>query len=102
MTRQTCKHCGRKDDSYNGWTNRETWACHLHLTNDEGWYDMARGIVADAGGTRDGYAAANALADWFDEIGGYTPTPGIRMMLDDIGSLWRVNWREVANALRDE
>lgn len=38
------------DDTYNGWTNRETWAAHL----------------------------------W-----------------KDIGSLWRINWREIVEALRE-
>jgi hypothetical protein len=35
-------------DSYNGWTNRETWAVALHINNDQGWqesvHEALRGI----------------------------------------------------------
>ena len=31
-----------EDDTYNGWTNCETWNVALWLGNDEGLYEMAR------------------------------------------------------------
>jgi hypothetical protein len=33
-------------ENYNGWSNRETWAFWLHVTNDQGWYEMVREFVA--------------------------------------------------------
>jgi hypothetical protein len=27
------------DETYEGWTNRETWAVALHINNDQGWQE---------------------------------------------------------------
>lgn len=36
------------DETYNGWTNYETWLVNLWLTNDEGSYDVVRETVEAA------------------------------------------------------
>lgn len=33
------------DDTYNGWTNRETWALALHVDNEEWLYTESREAV---------------------------------------------------------
>ena len=33
------------DTTYNGWRNHATWAIHLHLTSDEGLYDLLRSLA---------------------------------------------------------
>jgi hypothetical protein len=114
MTRETI-------ETYNGWTNRETWAVSLHLNNDEGlYYDLAR-ILEEAfledvdGSTREGWisgvsSAEDSLSEWVEEIlsfdyweenGGPMPR-GIQLMKNDVGSLWRVNWREIVEAELEE
>jgi hypothetical protein len=113
MTRETI-------ETYNGWTNRETWAVSLHLNNDEGlYYDLAR-ILEEAfledvdGSTREGWisgvsSAEESLSEWVEEIlsfdyweeNGGMPH-GIQLMKNDVGSLWRVNWREIVEAELEE
>ena len=71
-------------DTYQGWTNRETWAAHLWLTNSQFMYRSVRGMNAER--LRDfceGLSFARDEADFVREI----------------GSLWRVNWDEISKAL---
>lgn len=92
-------------DEYNGWTNRETWATALHIDNDYGTYTMRQEWVEEA---RDADYPAMRLADrleeWLNELAQDAMEDGeciaggkaSRMMLDEIGSRWRVNYREIA------
>jgi hypothetical protein len=113
MTRETI-------ETYNGWTNRETWAVSLHLNNDEGlYYDLARILEASFledvdRSTREGWirgvsSAVESLSEWVEEIlsFGYWEDQGgmprgIQLMKDDVGSLWRVNWREIVEGELEE
>ena len=36
------------DERYQGWTNRETWALNLWLSNDQGLYEMLRERIGEA------------------------------------------------------
>lgn len=38
----------RESQSYNGWTNYETWLVNVHLDNDEGSYHDREALVAEA------------------------------------------------------
>lgn len=98
---------------YQGWTNRETWAASLHLSNDQGLYEGAREVLA---GTEvlGPWSHANGLEayvmalveenreitdDSSQSIGGN----GVITMMDrEVGSWWRVNWREVAEGLMED
>jgi len=104
------------DDSYNGWTNRETWAVSLYIDNDEGWYtevrDILRPYVASEEHDADIWAASNELRDFIEQwltVAGYREytaeeslPASLSVIAEDIGSLYRVNWDEVAsNILSD-
>ena len=108
-------------EEYNGWTNRETWATSLHIDNDESLQNEASEKISASfledmdnekeDGWQDGVTSAeDSLKDWvedllsfeyWEDMGGMPK--GIQSMLKDIGSLYRVNWREIAeNWLEDE
>jgi hypothetical protein len=113
------------ETDYNGWTNRETWATMLHIDNDQYLYetalDYARtawqehttpqedeveswGDVADKQ-SEARYCLADTLENWITEdlltLENLAGNQGLFNMLTDIGSLYRVNWNEIANALID-
>lgn len=93
---------------YNGWTNRETWATALHINNDQGLYyhalDMASGYDGDKEGLTD------ALEEWITELldmeevlsAPQAQRKELISMASDIGSLYRVNWREIAESFIEE
>jgi len=115
-------------DEYNGWSNRETWAASLHLSNDFGLYQMVNGWANDAraeaaaeaerdefGLYADGTFSVerSTLTNFMDKIESYIsslredmfqaiadpgqmPSEAEVMMVLEIGSEWRVNWRELA------
>lgn len=115
------------DETYNGWTNRETWTFMLYVQNDEGLSESARECVTTAAAgaewapyvpdddeMRAAFArttAADALKDWAemhftrdgytDDTGGSWPDD-LADMAAEIGSLWRINWTECVTALTED
>lgn len=97
------------DETYNGWTNRETWAFMLYVNNDEGLSDDATGVVYDA--VADPACRADALQDWATVMftrRGYTSDSDAKWpdsladIAAEIGSLWRINWAECVTALTED
>ena len=96
-------------EDYNGWTNRETWATMLHIDNDQGLYEMAREYAKeeienhDQGETINPYYLGERLKSWLENdlltYENVIQSEGLWLMLTDIGSLYRVNWREIADYL---
>jgi hypothetical protein len=103
-------------EEYNGWTNRETWATKLHLDNDQylneiAWEYVREEIAGhDQGEEINAYHLGHTLKTWIEEdlltFEGITVNNSdghyLWIMLTDIGSLYRVNWREIAQAYLDE
>ena len=104
-------------DEYQGWTNRETWAAHNCIINNEWIYEDIRALLP---------AALKEQAEWMREYGGYISpatffedeikaqfeewkwwevfeaanvTQDQCLIISDIGSFNRVNWLEIAKAL---
>jgi hypothetical protein len=97
---------------YEGWTNRETWAAKLHLDNDQALYEYAKEYAGeeiaghDKGEEINAYHLGETLKNWIEEdlltLENIAGNRGLWLMLTDIGSLYRVNWREIAQAYLEE
>lgn len=78
------------DNTYNGWTNYETWCVSRWLNNDEPLYDMVMEIV----GTVAPDMLARSIRDMVEDM---NPLATVGMYSDLIGySLQKVNWDEIA------
>jgi hypothetical protein len=105
------------DQPYNGWSNYKTWATGAWLTSDEDSYEAARASLA-RGGTDALRAYVQALPDIEQALHRSVPASGLatdlyedeqqnaretrshaQIMRD---ALAKVNWQEIAEALRDE
>ena len=99
-------------EEYNGWTNRETWATNLHIENDESLNNYAREYAIeeikghDQGEEINAYHLGQTIKNWIEEdlltLENIAGNNGLYLMLTDIGSLYRVNWREIAQAYLDQ
>ena len=110
-------------ETYNGWTNRETWAIQLHLSNNEGDYlemkEHAEELVKeqtedDDSGPSAVWRMAEYIEDWVREVydsvlhqdecddGVIWSRKEERMLISDVGSFWRADFQEIATHWIDE
>lgn len=98
-------------EEYNGWTNRETWCVNLWLDNDQGIYETIQGLTReeieghDDGEEINAYHLGKRIEEWVNALFDYENVIHNRdlfIMMSDIGSLYRVNWREIAESKLEE
>lgn len=82
---QYCETC-KQGTEYNGWTNLETWACKLHIDNDPETYNAVK--MSETPYHLEQFA--KALIDENES------------MREDIGSVWRVNFKEIWESYEDD
>jgi hypothetical protein len=117
----TTKETPVNAEEYNGYTNRETWAASLHLDNDRAVYEMIlnRAVKIALDHSVDGFIMAPAdinnaqrlvrelvESHLTAEVEAVYHEPERatnygRMAAADIGSLWRVDWDEIASGWLD-
>lgn len=113
------------EETYQGWTNRETWAVALYTGNDQGWHDSILESLREARDwhqrQEEQFGAENVpqasaatpyhagelirqnVEDMFDSL----EDPEMRShelitIAREIGSLWRVNWTELGASFLEE
>jgi hypothetical protein len=93
-------------DTYNGWTNRETWALDLWIGNDQFLYKWALEAVQNANSAQGGdeladWQVGEIVKDWWEWItdidSEVLPAETILPMVRDIGSEYRINWDEIGS-----
>lgn len=94
-------------EDYNGWRNRETWACVLHINNDQSIQEWALGLTEQLIGY---HSAARTtligerIVDTFQEMVEEAVEEGSEqarwavMVLRDVGSFWRIDPVEVGES----
>jgi hypothetical protein len=84
------------EQGYNGWTNRETWATALHIDNDEGLLAPILEVAQLHDNLTDLAGEIEAFISEVLDFDNVSTNRNAYLMLTDIGSLYRVNWREIA------
>lgn len=96
----------------NGYSNRETFVLVSYLLNDQG---LVETVVDDLFHTGADFDSINSVAyelehwftmvyfrpEWWLEETGNPMTIDVLKMALEVGSLWRVDWREVAPCVID-
>jgi hypothetical protein len=100
-----------KDETYNGWTNYETWNCKLWIDNDQGsqefWREAAKEAFDDSQRsglfTREENAAVRLMDSLKDYHEANMPDLPEASFYTDIfnAALSQVNWYEIAKSLID-
>jgi len=92
-------------EEFNGWTNRETWATALHFDNNGELYKIKNKALANLShldSDQKVFILDRILRETIENCTDRANMPKNYDILKDIGSLWRVNWREIAQNEVDE
>lgn len=89
------------DETYNGWTNYETWSVALWLDNEPGTYEDARQIVH---AELDDWRAGRDLREYVESLPDVESVlSGATMAADLLGTaLSEVSWTEIAEHYRED
>jgi hypothetical protein len=92
-------------EEFNGWTNRETWAVALHFDNNGELYKIKNKALANLShldNDQKVFILDRILRETIENCTDRANMPKNYDILKDIGSIWRVNWREIAQNEVDE
>ena len=98
-----------KDGTYNGWTNRETWAWNLLVSNDEYLQEHFVEVCVGKRKARREKFYVETEATMKHVVGGWLEEAFMEFIHEDdelsrpvelafrreVGSFWRINWAEI-------
>ena len=91
------------DEECNGWSNSETWAVDLWLSNDEGMYKDISRIVRRSYNVE---KAERGIREYVEElkemVNDGQAGEELISMFNDIGNMQRVDWEEIVEAWWEE
>jgi hypothetical protein len=93
------------DQTYNGWTNYETWNVKLWIDNDQctqaHWLERAKDVASIEDANFAPFSLANELENMFDEG---SPLQENASCYSDLlrAALGRVEWIEIARSLIED
>ena len=97
------------DDTFNGWSSRETWAFVLHIDNDQGLQEWARELteeLVECHGTTAFNLVGERIVAGVEYLvhemlleGSPLAAESALMILRDVGSFWRIDLSEVGEAM---
>lgn len=88
-----------ESEKRNGWSNHETWALNLWLSNDPVLFEEARKAAKEGGAEGLREYVEELFERFFDDPYAYK---GMATMIREVGSLWRVAWDELAEAYAED
>ena len=92
-------------EDFNGWTNKETWATALHFDNNGELYEIKNRSLKALSHLESGqkiFILDTILKETIENCSHKVSILKNYDIVMDIGSLWRVNWREIASHLVTE
>ena len=90
------------DETYNGWTNYETWLLALNVDNDQGLYSIARDIIKQTK-SMDVYDAASELKDQLEELTYNEKCDTYKICDNWTHRDWKeINFNEIVKSWREE
>ena len=90
------------EETYNGWTNYETWLLALNVDNNQGLYETARDLIKRTKDL-DVYEAAKEMKDYLEELT-YNEECSIYKICDNWTHRdWHeINFSEIVKSWREE
>lgn len=90
------------ETDYNGWTNRETWCTNLWIDNEFGLYERVQEFAKESETVHQLSDNIRELIEELFDMESLFANRELLVMMSDIGSLYRVNWAEIARNIWEE